>query len=310
MEFILITLLNGLSYGLMLFMLAAGLTLIYSLMGVLNFAHASMYMLGAYFAFALQQQLGFGPALILAPLLLALLGAAIERWGLRPLHKQGHAAQLLFTFGLSYLILEVVQLSWGRAPVNVVTPEFLQGPLFTLYSSAFPRQRGFMMLVSILMLGVLAWLFYRSRAGLIVQAALSHPQMLVALGHNVDRIMSLVFALGAGLAGLAGVVGGQVLITEPGMAASLGSILFVVVVAGGVGSLLGALLASILIGIIQTFAVALDYSLVSLFPALASNYNAPGLLTLSIAQIAPVLPYLLMIAVLIVRPRGLAGVRQ
>ncbi len=308
MEFFLITLLNGLSYGLMLFMLAAGLTLIFSLMGVLNFAHASLYMLGAYFAYSLQQALGFVAALFFAPLLVALLGALIERWGLRPLHRQGHVAQLLFTFGLAYLCTEFVQLSWGRMPLGVMTPEFLQGPLFTVYNSTFPRQRGFMMLIACVMLALLALVFYRSRAGLIVQAALTHPQMTEALGHKVPQVMTMVFAIGAGLAGLAGVVGGQVLITEPGMAASLGSILFVVVVAGGIGSLLGALLASLLMGILQTFAVALDYSLLSLFPALATGSTVSrGLLTLSIAQLAPVLPYLLMIAVLIVRPQGLAG---
>lgn len=313
MEFTLITLLNGLSYGLMLFMLSAGLSLIYSLMGVLNFAHASLYMLGAYFAYSLQQQLGFAFALVLAPLLVAMLGAIIERFGLRALHQRGQVAQLLFTFGLAYLVLELVQLFWGRAPLNVALPDYLQGPLFSLYGSAFPKHRALMIAVAFVMLLLLAGLLYFTRAGLIVQAALSQPQMTEALGHRVPTVMTLVFALGCGLAGLAGVVGGQVLLTEPGMAASLGSLLFVVVVAGGLGSLAGAFWASLLIGVAQTFAVAWDYSLLGLLRETEfSRWIAsqqPGLLALSIAQLAPVLPYLLMIMVLLFRPQGLAGRR-
>ncbi len=310
MEFVLISLLNGLSYGLMLFMLSAGLSLIYSLMGVLNFAHASLYMLGAYFAYSLQQAWGFVAALCIAPCLVALIGAGIERWGLRALHQRGQLAQLLFSFGLAYLLLELVQLGWGRAPLNTGLPDYLQGPLFTIYGTAFPRIRGLMIVIALLMLGILALLLYRTRAGLIVQAALSHPQMTEALGHRVPAILTLVFALGCGLAGLAGVIGGQVLLTEPGMAASLGSILFVVVVSGGLGSLAGAFWASLMIGMLQTFAVAMDYALISLLPTdLQTQWQGYGMLNLSISQLAPVLPYLLMIVMLLIRPLGLAGKR-
>src|SRR6476659_7099293 len=115
MEFFLVQLLNSLSYGLLLFMLSSGLTLIFSMMGVLNFAHASFYMLGAYIAYTISHWLGFWPALVIAPLAVGLAGAAVERYGLRPLHKFGHIPELLFTFGLSYLMVELVQLVWGRA---------------------------------------------------------------------------------------------------------------------------------------------------------------------------------------------------
>ncbi|MBI3283995.1 MAG: branched-chain amino acid ABC transporter permease [Burkholderiales bacterium] len=314
MEFTLITLLNGVSYGLLLFMLSSGLTLIFSMMGVLNFAHASFYMLGAYFAYAISIRLGFWPALLLTPLLVGLLGALVERYGLRFVHKYGHIPELLFTFGLSYVIVELVQLIWGRASVPYATPAALEGPLFTLYSTTFPIYRGFMMLVALLMLLAIYLLLTRSRIGLVIQAALSHPEAVEALGHNVPRVFMLVFGGGCALAGLAGVVGGNAFVTEPGMAASLGSIIFVVVVVGGMGSLAGAFVASLLIGVLQTFAVALDYSLLSLLArfGLAPAASAPvyAILSLSIAQIAPIMPYLLLVLILIFRPRGLLGTRE
>ena len=136
MEFFVISLLNGLSYGLLLFMLSSGLTLIFSMMGVLNFAHTSFYMLGAYFAYTISQKVGFWPALVIAPLLVALLGALFEKYSLRKVHKFGHVPELLVTFGLSYVILEVVQLVWGRATVPYGLPPQLQGPLFTLFGTS------------------------------------------------------------------------------------------------------------------------------------------------------------------------------
>src|SRR6478609_5236474 len=132
-EFFVISLLNGVSYGLLLFMLSSGLTLIFSIMNVLNFAHASFYMLGAYFAYTLSNIVGFWPALFIAPLLVFALDAAFERYCLRRVHKFGHVPELLVTFGLSYLILEIVQLVWGRSTVPYGLPTALQGPLFTLY---------------------------------------------------------------------------------------------------------------------------------------------------------------------------------
>ena len=242
-------------------MLSSGLTLIFSMMGVLNFAHASFYMLGAYFAYAISAQLGFWPALFIAPLIVGVIGALVERYGLRTVHKYGHVPELLFTFGLSYVVVELVQLVWGRAAVPYPIPPELDGPLFTLYTTTFPIYRGFMMLVALLMLVAIYLMLTRTRIGLVIQAALTHPDTVEALGHNVPRVFMLVFGGGCALAGLAGVIGGNAFVTEPSMAATVGSIIFVVVVVGGMGSLAGALLASLLIGVMQTFAVALDYSL-------------------------------------------------
>ena len=313
-EFFVISLLNGVSYGLLLFMLSSGLTLIFSMMGVLNFAHTSFYMLGAYLAYTISSVVGFWPALVLAPLAVGALGALFERYSLRRVHKFGHVPELLVTFGLSYLILELVQLVWGRGTVPYGLPTQLQGPLFTLYGTQFPKSRSFIMLVALVMLVSVWLLLTRTRIGLVIQAALKHPEMVQALGHNVPRVFMLVFGGGCALAGLAGVIGGNTYITEPAMAGSVGSIIFVVVVVGGMGSLAGAFLASLIIGLVQTFAVAIDHSLASALQAMGvavseSTFGWP-LLTLTLSQVAPILPYLFLVLMLIFRPKGLLGTRE
>jgi branched-chain amino acid transport system permease protein len=313
-EAIAISLLNGISYGLLLFMLSSGLTLIFSMMGVLNFAHASFYMLGAYFGYTIAGWVGFWPALVLAPLAVGALGALFERFALRRVHSFGHVPELLITFGLSFVILELVQLTWGRAAVPYALPPLLDGPLFTLFQTQFPRSRGFIMLLALLMLLALWLLLTRTRVGLVIQAALTHPEMVEALGHNVPRVFMLVFGGGAALAGLAGVIGGNTYVTEPGMAAAVGAIVFVVVVVGGMGSLAGAFLASLLIGVLQSFAVAIDYSLLDLlaFVGRPAGPDTTGyaLLKLKISQVAPILPFLLLVLMLVFRPRGLLGTRE
>lgn len=314
MEFFTISLLNGLSYGLLLFMLSSGLTLIFSMMGVLNFAHASFYMLGAYFAYSVTDLIGFWSALIIAPLLVGLLGAAFEKYCLRRVHKFGHVPELLITFGLSYILLEMVQLVWGQSSVDYRVPAELSGPLFTLFGTQFPIYRGFMMLVAMLMLLAVWLLLTRTRIGLVIQAALSHPEIVETLGHNVPRVFMMVFGGGAALAGLAGVIGGNAFVTEPGMAATVGSVIFVVVVVGGMGSLAGAFLASLLIGIVQTFAVAIDSSLMGAAQMLGATVTPQtfgyAVLKLKISQIAPIMPYLFLILILIFRPKGLLGTRE
>jgi branched-chain amino acid transport system permease protein len=315
MEFFLIQLLNGLSYGLLLFMLSSGLTLIFSMMGVLNFAHASFYMIGAYVAYQMSLWMNFWAALIFAPIVVGLLGAMIEKYGLRRVHKWGHVPELLFTFGLTFVIVELIQLIWGRAAVPYRVPAELDGSLFTLYTTTFPKYRGFMMLVAMVMLVSIWLLLTRTRIGLVIQAALTHPETVESLGHNVPKVFMWVFGGGAALAGLAGVIGGNAYVTEPAMAGALGSIIFVVVVVGGMGSLAGAFVASILIGVLQTFAIGSDQSVISLVQQyLGSTINATNplfsILSLKISQIAPVMPYLLLVLILIFRPRGLMGTRE
>ncbi|MBE0591303.1 MAG: branched-chain amino acid ABC transporter permease [Gemmatimonadales bacterium] len=321
MEFFLISLLNGISYGLLLFMLASGLTLIFSMMGVLNFAHASFYMLGAYFAYQIMTWLdaaipgaGFWIALVLAPLIVGAIGALVERYGLRRVHRWGHVPELLFTFGLSYIIVEMVQIIWGRSTVPYAVPRALEGPLFTLFTTHFPVYRAFMMGVAIFMLLAIWLMLTRTRIGLVIQAALTHPDSVEALGHNVPRVFMLTFGGGCALAGLAGVIGGNAYVTEPSMGLQLGTILFVVVVVGGMGSLAGAFVASLLIGILQTFAIGLDWSGIDLLSKIGIQIDSASfgysVWSLTLPQIALMLPYLLLVLMLIVRPRGLMGTRE
>lgn len=314
MEIALVSLLNGLVYGMLLFMLASGLTLIFSMMGVLNFAHASIYMIGAYLAFTVSEHIGFFPALIIAPILCGLLGATIEVFGLRRVHSNGHIAELLFTFGLAFIIGRVVQMTWGMLPMPYRVPPLLDFSLFTFYGEHFPAYRGFMLLVSAGMLLATWVLLKKTRVGLIIQASLTHPQMVSALGHNVPRVFTLVFAGGCMLAGLAGVIGGNYQTTEPGMADAMGPIVFVVVVFGGLGSLMGCFIASILIGMIASFAVVINVSVLDLLKPLGVTLSGDNLfmelMSLPVARIGALLPFVLMILILMVRPRGLMGTRD
>lgn len=314
MELFTISLLNGVSYGLLLFMLSAGLTLIFSMMGVLNFAHGSFYMIGAYVAYTTMAWVGFWAALITAPLVAFVLGAAFERLCLRRVHKFGHVPELLITFGLSFLLFELVQIVWGRAAVDYRVPAALDGPLFTVFETQFPKYRAFMMGVAVVMLVALWLLLSRTRIGMVIRAALTHPEMTESLGHNVPRVMMLVFGGGSALAGLAGVIGGNAYATEPGMAQAVGPIIFVVVVVGGMGSLGGAFVASLVIGVLQTFAVAVDQSVATLAQSwgwtIAPSSFGYAVFELKLSQVAPILPYLLLVLMLIFRPRGLMGTRD
>jgi len=314
LELVTVSLLNGVVYGLLLFMLSSGLTLIFSMMGVLNFAHASVFMLGAYLSYQLSSWVGFWPALALAPVLCGLAGAAIERYGLRRVHAHGHVAEILFTFGLAYVIEELVTMAWGRNAVSNNVPAAIDFPLFTVFGSTFPAYKGLMMAISVAMFAFLYVALKKTRIGLVIQAALTHPRMVSALGHDVPGVFVLVFAVGSALAGLAGVIGGFMLLTQPTLAHAIGPIVFVVVVVGGLGSLSGALIASMLIGILQTFAVAVDYSLLDALRAtgIAVARSSPWheLLGVKLATAAPIVPYLLLVLMLIVRPRGLLGTRD
>ena len=314
MEVLVFAVFNGLLYGTLLFMLSSGLTLIFSMMGVLNFAHASFFMLGAYFAYSLSRFSGFLTALVVAPVIVGMIGALVERYGLRRVHRYGHVAELLFTFGLAALIGELVQLIWGRVNVPYEIPEAMRATAFTLQGLDYSIYRVFMLLVSVAIFLALALLLTRTRVGLIIQAALTHPEMVGALGHNLDRIFMLTFGFGCGLAGLAGVIGGNVLGTEPAMAIQLGSIIFVVIVIGGLGSRSGALAASLIIGVLDNIANTFSIPFAPFFHLFGITADMGGiwndLVRITGSSIAPVLPYLLLVVMLIVRPRGLLGKRD
>lgn len=309
MQWLVVQALNGLSYGLLLFMLSAGLTLIFSLLGVLNFAHASFYMLGAYVGYTVAARAGLLPALVLAPVIVAAAGAVLERTLLRQVRPHGPLHELLLTFGVAYVLGEAIKLVWGLGTFPASVPTALNGAFFVLDGAAFPRYRAFMMVVSLGTLALLYAVVRLSRIGLVLRAALTHPQAVEALGHDVPRIGTLVFALGTGLAALAGVIGAPLAVIEPGMADAVGSIVFVVVIVGGLGSLAGAFAASLLIGCLQTFAAGSVWRLAALTDA-AGIRLPPSWGALTLAQIAPLLPYGLLVVMLAWRPRGIAGTRD
>lgn len=287
LSFAAITLFNALSYGLLLFMLAAGLTLVYGLMRVMNFAHASFYMLGAYLAATLTELAGFWVALLLVPLLVGLLGLGFERVVLRPAYALGHSAEMLVTFGFSYLVLEAVQLVWGRSPLETHVPPALDFPLLHFGPYQVGAYRVFAMALALSMLLLMHGALVKSHWGRLIQAAVDQPRMLESLGHNLPALQRTVFAVGAGLAGLAGVLAGNAYVTEPGMALHMGTLAFVVVVAGGLGSVRGAFWAALALGLLQTVAIAWPPS----------------------APYAPLLPFVALVAVLLLRPWRVGGMQ-
>ena len=313
LELIVISTLNGVLFGMLLFLLSSGLTVIFSMMGVLNFAHASFYMLGAFFGYQLTRWIGFWPALVLAPLLVGAVGMAVERYGLRNTHKHGHVAELLLTFGLAFAIEEIVSMIWGKSPVDYRVPAALDFPAF----SALLHQLSRLQDLHAGGVGVdLRRAADRSeedpgrpdRAGgadASEHGRPSRPQCRARLHAGVRRRLG---ARGRGRRHRRPRSGDAV--RHGGL---LGPILFVVIVFGGLGSLPGAFIASLVIGLVQTFAVALNGSLASAFGPLDPSLG-PSVLTdiwnVTIAQIAPILPYLLLVLILIFRPMGLLGTRE
>jgi branched-chain amino acid transport system permease protein len=278
--------LHGLAYAGLLFLVSAGLTLVFGMMNVLNFAHAAMYMLGAYFSFTLLRATGqFWLCLFVCPLLLFIIGALVERFLLRRVHTYGHLHELLLTFGLAYIITELVKLIWGNFPLAVNIGGFL-GRTVELFGLTYPIYRIFIFGCAVIVGLTMAAILYKTRLGIILRAAVNDSEMVNALGFNVPLVFTGVFAFGAALSGLAGVIAGPLLTTYPGMAHEILIDAFVVIVVGGFGSLGGAVVASLLIGELQSFGVLL-------FPKL------------SLALV-----YMLMAAVLIIKPSGLFGEKQ
>ena len=308
---------TGIGLGALYFLVASGLSLIYGLMGVLNFAHASFYMLGAYFAYQISIALGFWMGLLIAPIIVGVLGAGVERYGLRRVHQYGHVPELIFTFGLALLIEELVQFIWGKNQMPFNIPEVLNYTAFSVAGNSIPAYKIFMIFISVGIFMGLLYVLTKTRVGMIIQAALSYPRTVESLGHNVPLIFMGVFGVGTALAGVAGVIAGPVLGTFPGMAFVLGSIVFVTIVIGGLGSLWGALVASLLIGWLTTFAKSYNLAMSDIFNAIGISTPENmddnifrDLWTVTSPQIADILPYILMVMILIFRPAGLLGKRE
>jgi branched-chain amino acid transport system permease protein len=277
---------HGLVYGMLLFLVASGLTLVFGMMGVLNFAHAAFYMLGAYLAYTVTVYSGnFWLSLIVAPLIVGVLGVLIERFLLRKAHKGGHVAELLLTFGVFYVLCELIRLIWGSNPLPVPVPPILTGDI-PFMGMTYPIYRLFILLFSAIILMGMALLLMRSRIGILVRAAVSDGDMVDALGTNVSVVFMGVFGGGAALAALAGVIAAPFLSVFPGMGLDALLDCFVVIVIGGFGSLFGAFIAALMIGELQSFGILW-------FPRLAMVFQ-----------------FLLMAIVLIVRPTGLLGEKE
>jgi len=278
--------LHGLGYAGLLFLVSAGLTLVFGMMNVLNFAHAAMYMLGAYFSFSmLMLTKQFWLSLIVCPILLFVIGAVVERFFLRRVHVFGHVHELLLTFGLAYIITEIAKWVWGNYPLAVNIGGFLNGTV-KIFDFVYPIYRIFIFFCGAMVGIIMALVLYKTRLGIILRAAVNDSLMVNTLGINVPRVFMGVFAFGAALSGFAGVIAGPLLTTYPGMANEILIDAFVVIVVGGFGSLGGALVASLLIGELQSFGVML-------FPKLSL-----------------VLVYLLMALILVIKPSGLFGEEQ
>ena len=264
----------------LLFMLASGLTLILSMMGVLNFAHASAYMLGAYFAYTISLYVGFWPALIVAPVLCGLVGAAIEMWGLRRVHRNGHVAELLLTFGLALIIEGLFQWKWGSSGAPYPSP--IPGGT-NLGFMFLPTYRGFVV-VAALVICLLTWYgIERTKFGAYLRAATENPTLVRAFGINVPRLITLTYGLGVGLAALAGVLAAPIQQVSALMGVNLVLVVFAVVVIGGMGSIMGSIVTGFGLGLVE--------GLTKVFYPPASN----------------TVIFVVMAIVLLVKPAGLFG---
>jgi branched-chain amino acid transport system permease protein len=277
---------HGLVYGMLLFLVASGLTLVLGMMGVLNIAHAAFYMLGAYFAYSVTLHLGsFWLSLLISPAIVGALSILAERFLLRKTYKGGHQLQLLLTFGLFFILGELVRVIWGTAPLTVPVPKLLAGDI-SLLGMTYPVYRFFILGFSFLILLGIALILSQTRIGIIIRAAVSDADMVDALGTNIPLVFAGVFGGGAILAALAGVIAAPFLSVHSGMGLDALMDCFVIIVVGGFGSLWGAFLASLMIGELNSFGI------------------------LWVPRLAIVFQFLLMAVVLIARPSGLFGEKE
>ena len=296
-------LLNGLQYGVMLFLMAAGLTLVLGIMNFVNLAHGSLYMVGAYLTVAAFRWSGSylaGVALGLSGTLL--VGMLIEVIALRTLYQRDHLDQVLATFGLILFFNELVAIIWGRAALFASPPSWLSGHIELFTGSRYPLFRVAILVVGLVVALGLWYVVTRTRLGMLIRAGASNRTMVAALGVNIRLLYTLVFGAGATLAGLAGLLAGPIYNVQPGMGELILIQVFVVIVIGGIGSVRGALLGAVIVGLVDTLGRAF------LKPVLATIISAPAAESAGPA-LASILIYLLMAAVLAFRPQGLFPAR-
>jgi branched-chain amino acid transport system permease protein len=291
--------LNGLQFGLLLFLLAAGLTLVFGIMDLVNLAHGSLYMLGAYFAatFAVWTD-SFVIAAVLALGATLVVGMALEIVALRPLYGRDHLDHVLGTFGLILFFNELVRLIWGPAGLSLPLPMWLIYPVEILPGLFYPTYRIAIILTALLVALFLYILVMRTRLGMLIRAGASNREMTGALGVNINLLYTLVFGLGAALAGLAGLMQAPILTVQIGMGENILILAFVVIIIGGIGSIRGAFIAAVLVGLIDTIGRAFLPDLLRLvLSSRGASTVAPAMSSMMI--------YLLMAIVLVLRPEGL-----
>jgi branched-chain amino acid transport system permease protein len=299
----LIQVLNGVQFGLLLFLLAAGLTLILGIMNFVNLAHGSLFMVGAYIASEVSLKGGsFVAALMVSIAAVALLGIFLDRIIFQKLYLRDHLDQVLATFGLVLIANEGVRFIWGPSPRQLAAPDLLSGPIEIL-GIAYPAYRLAIILASLAVALFLYILINRTRVGILIRAGASNPQMIAALGINVDLLKTGVIALGAGLAALAGVMAGPISAVQSGMGEPILILAMVVIVIGGIGSIRGAFYAALFVGVIDTLGRVY-------IPMLLREVMERSLAQPAGAAIASIAIYMLLAIVLAVRPQGLFPVRH
>ncbi|WP_404367328.1 branched-chain amino acid ABC transporter permease [Marinobacter sp.] len=282
--FFAIQVLNGLQYGLLLFLIASGLTLIFGIMGIINLAHGAMYMIGSYLAYDLTQRTGsFWLALALGVPIALLVGLVIERLFLDTLYQRDHLYQVLLTFGLILVLNEAQRIIWGSDVHSVPIPPILDGSIQLTDNLQYPVYRLFVGGVCLVVAGLIYWVMRYTRLGIVIRAGAVNRDMVEGVGINIRTLFTVIFSAGVGLAALAGMLSSPISSIYPGMGDGVLITCFVIVVIGGIGSVKGAFWSALLIGQVATFGPVL-------VPALAS-----------------VIIYLVMAAVLLVKPRGLAA---
>jgi branched-chain amino acid transport system permease protein len=290
--------LNGLQFGVMLFLLAAGLTLVFGIMGVINLAHGSMYMIGAYVAASSAAHgAPFAVAVLAGAAAAAIAGALVEAIVVRRLYGRNHLDQVLATFGLILIANDGVSMVWGRTPLQMNVPDALAGSL-TFGDVTYPVYRVLLIVAGIAIAAALAWFVARTRLGALIRAGATHRELVGALGVDIVKLNTLVFALGALLAGVAGALLAPVLSVQIGMGEQVLIMTFVAIVIGGLGSIRGAFVGALAIGVVDTLGRAY-------IPTALRGFTTPDLADSLGGGLAAVAIYVLMAVVLIWKPRGL-----
>ena len=303
MEYLLLQVLNGVQLGLLMFLLAAGLTLTLGIMDLVNLAHGSLYMMGAYIAWTL---IGITDSFVLGALLalpaIFLLGVAVEIVVIRKLYARDHLTQVLATFGLILFFNELVRALWGPGGKSIAVPGFLNRTIEILPGVPYPAYRFAIIVVGALVAILLAWLVARTRLGMLIRAGASNRRMIGALGVNIELLFSLVFGLGAVFAGLAGLMAAPIASVRIGMGDDILILALVIIVIGGIGSIKGAFIAAMVVGQIDIVGRAF-------LPDMLKTFMSSSAASSAAPAISQVMVYVLMAAVLVWRPTGLFGQR-